>query len=308
MFYKNTRKQSAYDLQDIKTQTMRQFQKNMQELSCLQKACQTATNIMSQAEILQGRISGTPQKFFFDDFDLTPMLRERLKSLEGRNEEKYSNKRASIENCKEILELSYCNDTVSFASKDDALTYLIHLGYLRYEQSSTQAFVPNEELRLELANAMKSTKWNEFFAFQRQSESLLEATLDMDVNTAADYIEKMHMEYVSTLQYNNENSLSSVITIAYLSAMRYYFKPVRELPTGRGFADFVFIPKPQYKNDYPALVIELKWNKTVQIALDQIKDYVKDNVPAIVETIEKMVSKNGDKINPKDVVKKLSKH
>lgn len=77
----------------------------MQELSCLQKACQTATNIMSQAEILQGRISGTPQKFFFDDFDLTPMLQERLKSLEGRNEEKYSNKRASIENCKEILEL-----------------------------------------------------------------------------------------------------------------------------------------------------------------------------------------------------------
>lgn len=84
---------------------MRQFQKNMQELSCLQKACQTAMNIMSQAEILQGRISGTPQKFFFNDFDLTPMLQERLKSLEGRNEEKYSNKRASIENCKEILEL-----------------------------------------------------------------------------------------------------------------------------------------------------------------------------------------------------------
>ena len=65
VFYKNTRKQSAYDLQNIKTQTMRQFQKNMQELSCLQKACQTAMNIMSQAEILQGRISGTPQKFFF---------------------------------------------------------------------------------------------------------------------------------------------------------------------------------------------------------------------------------------------------
>ena len=175
-------------------------------------------------------------------------------------------------NTVEVDVLSYCNDTVSFASKDDALTYLIHLGYLRYEQSSTQAFVPNEELRLELANAMKSTKWNEFFAFQRQSESLLEATLDMNVNAVADYIERMHMEYVSTLQYNNENSLSSVITIAYLSAMRYYFKPVRELPTGRGFADFVFIPKPQYKNDYPALVIELKWNKTVQIALDQIKE------------------------------------
>lgn len=142
-------------------------------------------------------------------------------------------------NTVEVDVLSYCNDTISFASKDDVLTYLIHLGYLGYEQSSTQAFVPNEELRLELANAVKSTKWNEFFAFQRQSESLLEATLDMNVNAVADYIERMHMEYVSTLQYNNENSLSSVITIAYLSAMKYYFKPVRELPTGRGFADFV---------------------------------------------------------------------
>lgn len=55
--------------------------------------------------------------------------------------------------------------------------------------------------------------------------------------------------------------------------------------------------------------------KSGKISLDKynevenfIKDYVKDNVPAIVETIEKMVSKNGDKINPKDVVKKLSKH
>lgn len=65
VFYKNTRKQSAYDLQDIKTQTMRQFQKNMQELSCLQKACQTATNIMSQAEILQGQHIRNTTKIFF---------------------------------------------------------------------------------------------------------------------------------------------------------------------------------------------------------------------------------------------------
>ena len=66
--------------------------------------------------------------------------------------------------------------------------------------------------------------------------------------------------------------MSSVLTIAYLSAMQYYFKPIRELPTGRGFADFVFLPKPEYKGDYPALVVELKWNKKAQTALQQIKD------------------------------------
>ena len=75
-----------------------------------------------------------------------------------------------------------------------------------------------------------------------------------------------------TAQYNDENSLSSVLTIAYLSSMQYYFKSIRELPTGRGFADFVFVPKPDYLADYPALVVELKWNKSANTALNQIKE------------------------------------
>ena len=108
--------------------------------------------------------------------------------------------------------------------------------------------------------------------FQQESELLLDATLDMDGEAVAERIEKIHEEYASAIQYNNENSLSSVLALAYLSAMQYYFKPVRELPTGRGFADFVFIPKPEYKNDYPALVVELKWNKSAVSALQQIKD------------------------------------
>ena len=104
------------------------------------------------------------------------------------------------------------------------------------------------------------------------SEHLLEATLDMDEEAVEEGIEKIHTEYVSNIQYNNENSLSSVLAIAYLSSMEYYFKPVRELPTGRGFADFVFIPKPEYVSSYPALVVELKWNKNVKTALQQIKE------------------------------------
>ena len=111
--------------------------------------------------------------------------------------------------------------------------------------------------------------------FQQESELLLDATLDKDGEAVAERIEKIHEEYASAIQYNNENSLSSVLALAYLSAMQYYFKPVRELPTGRGFADFVFIPKPEYKNDYPALVVELKWNKSAVSALQQIKDKIR---------------------------------
>ena len=41
---------------------------------------------------------------------------------------------------------------------------------------------------------------------------------------------------------------------------------------GRGFADFVYLPKPEYTNMYPAMVIELKWDQKAETALQQIKD------------------------------------
>lgn len=167
---------------------------------------------------------------------------------------------------------TFQNDTVSFSSRDDVITYLIHLGYLAYDQRKQCAFIPNEEIRQELLAAAKKTKWNELQEFEYQSEQLLEATLDREETLVADYIEQIHMEYASAIQYHNENSLSSVLTIAYLSAMKYYFKPIRELPTGRGFSDFVFIPKEEYRVDYPALVVELKWNKSAHTELQQIKD------------------------------------
>ena len=167
---------------------------------------------------------------------------------------------------------SFQNDTISFANRDDVLTYLIHLGYLGYDEKNQSAFIPNEEIRQELMKAVKRKKWNEWMSFQQESDTLLEATLNLESDQVAKQIEKIHTEYVSMIQYNDENSLSSVLTIGYLSAMKYYFKPIRELPSGRGFADFVFIPKPEYTGDYPALVVELKWNKDARTAIQQIKE------------------------------------
>ena len=100
-------------------------------------------------------------------------------------------------------------DTVSFANRDDVLTYLIHLGYLAYDQDREQVFIPNEEIRHELNNAVKRNKWNEMITFQKESADLLDATLDMDEKAVADGIERIHQEYSSVIQYNDENSLSS---------------------------------------------------------------------------------------------------
>lgn len=167
---------------------------------------------------------------------------------------------------------TFQNDTISFTNRDDVIVYLIHLGYLAFDQKKQQAFIPNEEIRQELLAATKKKKWNEFIEFQNQSNDLLDATLHMDAAAVADGIEKIHMDYASAIQYNNENSLSSVLTIAYLSAMQYYFKPIREMPAGRGFADFVFIPKTEYRTDFPALLVELKWNRSAVTAIQQIKE------------------------------------
>lgn len=167
---------------------------------------------------------------------------------------------------------TFKNDTINIKSKDEVLTYMIHLGYLGYNEIKKVAFVPNEEIRQELALAVESKSWNEMLLFQEESENLLDATLNMDGAAVAAQMEKIHNQYASVIQYHNENSLSSVLAIAYLSAMQYYFKPVRELPTGRGFADFVFVPKPEYKEEYPAMIVELKWNQNAQTALKQIID------------------------------------
>ena len=172
----------------------------------------------------------------------------------------------------EVDTYSFQNDTVSFSNKDDVLTYLIHLGYLGYDQDTQKAFIPNEEIRQELTNAVKRRKWDEMIQFQEESEELLQATLEFEEAVVAQKIETIHTEYASVIQYNDENSLSSILTIAYLSSMKYYFKPIRELPTGKGFADFVYLPKPEFKEEYPALLIELKWDKETITAIEQIEE------------------------------------
>ena len=87
-------------------------------------------------------------------------------------------------------------------------------------------------------------------------------------------IDKVHEANTSILNYNNENALSCVISLAYYNAMNEYVV-VRELPTGKGYADVAFLPRKC--SDKPAMVVELKWNQSEQGAITQIKkkEYVK---------------------------------
>ncbi len=165
--------------------------------------------------------------------------------------------------------LSFQNDMCNFQTKDDVLTLLIHLGYLAYDSEREEAFIPNREIVREFENAMSVGGWPEVMRVLKASESLLEHTLLCDENSVAEGLDKAHMEVASILTYNDENSLACAISLAYYSARKDY-KIIRELPAGRGFADVVFLPLPFSRK--PALLVELKYDKSARTAIGQIKD------------------------------------
>ena len=159
------------------------------------------------------------------------------------------------------------NDLISFKNKNDIMTLLVHLGYLAFDFDTKEAYIPNHEIRSVFEDVVTEAHWDGVATALAQSQKLMEATLRKDANTVAKLIRSVHIQNTSLLAYNDENSLSCVIAIAYYCAQNEYVLK-REVPLGEGFADVVFIPK---KNvDKPALVVELKYDKSADKALDQI--------------------------------------
>ena len=159
------------------------------------------------------------------------------------------------------------NDMSVVASEDDVLTVLIHLGYLSYDREKQECYIPNREVASEMVNAVEANNWRPLVDAIEQSHQLLEATLQGDADAVARGVEAAHDEHTSILSYNNENSLACVLSIAYYYAKNDYIVH-RELATGKGFADLVFIPRKNVTT--PAIVVELKFNQPVQTAIDQI--------------------------------------
>ncbi len=164
---------------------------------------------------------------------------------------------------------SFQNDMKNLRTKDDVLTLLIHLGYLAYDSREEEAFIPNKEIIGEFENAMSVSGWPEIVRILKASDQLLEDTLNGDEASVAAGIDRAHTEAASILTYNDENSLACAIGLAYYSARKDY-RLIRELPTGHGFADVVFLPLPSVNK--PAIIVELKYGKTAHTAIQQIKD------------------------------------
>jgi hypothetical protein len=165
---------------------------------------------------------------------------------------------------------SFQNDLNIVRSKDDVLTSLIHLGYLSYDREQRTCHIPNREVATEFKNAIVSdSNWGIVATAIQLSEQLLKATLDGKEEVVAAAIDAIHSDATSVLQYNDENSLACVLTLAYYTSQKDYMR-VREFPTGKGFADIVLIPRPNCNK--PAVVLELKYDQSADTAIAQIHD------------------------------------
>jgi len=164
---------------------------------------------------------------------------------------------------------TFANDMTTFATKDDVLTLLVHLGYLTYNSERETVSIPNKEVSQEYVNAISTMDWHEVIRSVEHSRKLLEALWNMDGEAVAEGIDRAHEE-ISILQYNDENALSCTINLAFYFAREYY-TIVRELPAGRGFADICLIPRKLHA-DKPAAVLELKWDKSAEGAIAQIRE------------------------------------
>lgn len=163
---------------------------------------------------------------------------------------------------------SFSNDMVTLNTKDDVLTLLIHLGYLGYDFSHGCVFIPNNEIKKEFATAVSVSDWGEVSKALKNSADTLHAIWQGRTGQVVEGIEQAHFE-TAHIQYNDENALSYTISLA-LFAARNFYTVYRELPTGKGFADMVYIPRKKFP-EKPALVVELKWDKTAEGAIEQIK-------------------------------------
>jgi hypothetical protein len=160
------------------------------------------------------------------------------------------------------------NDMTSFKNRDDVLTLLIHLGYLAYDHNRN-AYIPNEEVKASFYRAIRVTNWTPVLEACKASDALLKATINGDGEAVAAGIEAVHMANTSILNYNDENALACVITLAYYNAANQYTLH-REMPAGKGYADILF--RPRKYSDCPAMVVELKMNQSAESALAQIKE------------------------------------
>ena len=151
-------------------------------------------------------------------------------------------------------------------NKEEIYSAMIVLGFLSYYDGYLK--IPNRELMKEFEKALRDKSFGYVSEIIENSKNMLQATINGDTKKVEAILHDIHNSEIPILQYNDENSLSCVITLAYLSA-RDTYRVEREEKTGKGYADFTFHSR--RKNDV-AFIVELKKDEMPEVAIKQIKE------------------------------------
>ncbi|MDO5132000.1 MAG: AAA family ATPase [Eubacteriales bacterium] len=161
------------------------------------------------------------------------------------------------------------NDMRSLSTADDVLTLLIHLGYLTYDFETNEVWIPNNEVQKEFINCIEDRGWEIVMKEIRASEGLTKSLLRGEEDAVAAAVEAAHDRFSSIFAYNDENTLASILVLAFYAARKGHVLQ-REYASGKGYADLVLIPRPGKGG--PAIVLELKMDEAVSTAIDQIRE------------------------------------
>ncbi len=169
----------------------------------------------------------------------------------------------------DVIVTTFMNTMTEFRTKDDVFTYLIHLGYLAYNREDQTCRIPNQEVLEEWKNAVAVVdEYKITNKIIKASKELLAETLRLNSDAVAKALDESHIHVTSNRSYNNEDALQSAIYLSFIYALNKY-TIIKEMTTGKGFADVVFIP---FVPNIPAMIIELKRNDSTDSAIDQIRD------------------------------------
>ncbi|MBU3106978.1 AAA family ATPase [Clostridium gasigenes] len=151
-------------------------------------------------------------------------------------------------------------------TKKEIYSAMIVLGFLSYYDGYLK--IPNQEIMLQFEKALEDEEFGYVSEIIENSRKMLKATVNGDTKTVVEILHDIHNSEIPILKYSDENSLSCVLTLAYLSA-RDTYRVEREEKSGKGYVDFSFHPR--RKNDIP-FIVELKKDNSPEVAIKQIKE------------------------------------
>ena len=165
------------------------------------------------------------------------------------------------------VELSgYSAAELQLDSRDEILSAMVVYGFLAYHDGKLS--IPNLELMEKYQKVLSRNSMGEVKEIVDRSKEMLDATISMNERKVAGYLEQIHDREIPFLEYNDENSMSCVITLCYLYARKDY-KIEREARSGKGYCDYIFIPKTR---SLPAIILELKYGTSSEDAIKQIRE------------------------------------